>query len=206
MPHRNKQHQNLFIVIYLNGIIPLSPGLKSFLAANIKSVVFAKGELICRKGEVCTNLHVIKKGLVRGFFLTEESEVTTWISSDNEVFTSITGYFRNQEAQENIQALEETHCVYLRYEDMHYCLKNFPEMKDLNRILMEEYYLHAENRAYMARIPSALNRWNHYLATAKPEIISRIPKKYLASFLSMRPETLSRIMSSAPKTSQELGV
>ncbi|MEA1786172.1 Crp/Fnr family transcriptional regulator [Arenibacter sp. GZD96] len=194
MPHNKKPHQNLFIVIYLNEIIPLSAGLKSFLATHIKSTVFAKGDLICKKGQVCTNLHVIKKGVVRGFFMADETEVTTWISSDNDIFTSITGYFRNEVAMENIQALEETHCVYLSYEDMHFCLKNFPEMRDLNRILMEDYYLHAENRAYLARIPSALGRWHHYRATSKSEIIDRIPKKYLASFLNMRPETLSRLL------------
>ena len=201
MPNKPKLHQNLFIIIYLNEIIPLSAGLKAFLSANIKSKVFAKGEIVCRKGEVCTHLFVIKKGLVRGFYEEEDSEVTTWISSDNEVFTSITGYFRNQEALENIQALEETHCVYLKYEDMNYCFKHFPEAKDLNRIMMEEYYLHAENRAYMARIPNALNRWNHFVSRTNPEIISRIPKKYLASFLAMRPETLSRIMNSSYKDS-----
>lgn len=204
MPHRQKQHQNLFIVIYLNEIVPLSAGLKSFLAANIKSVVFEKGEVICRQGEICDHLYVIKKGLVRGFFLDEEMDITTWISYDNEIFTSITGYFRNQVAQEYIQALEQTHCVYLRYEDMNHCLKHFPEMKDLNRILMEEYYFHAENRAYMARIPNAVNRWNYFASKIPSEIRNRIPKKYLASFLAMRPETLSRVLKTNQGLSKEI--
>ncbi len=203
MPNRNKIHQNLFIVIYLNGIIPLIAGLKAYLATNIKSVVFEKGELICREGELCNHLYVIKKGLVRGFFLDDEMDITTWISYDNEIFTSITGYFRNQKALENIQALEETHCVYLKYEDMNYCFKHFPEMKDLNRIMMEEYYFHAENRAYMARIPNAVNRWNYFASKIPSEIRNRIPKKYLASFLAMRPETLSRILKGNQESGKE---
>lgn len=204
MANRDELHQNLFIVIYLNGIIPLSAGLKSYLAANIKSVVFEKGEIICREGEICSHLYVIKKGLVRGFFLDEEMDITTWISYDNEIFTSITGYFRNQKALENIQALEETHCVYLKYEDMNYCFRHFPEMKDLNRILMEEYYFHAENRAYIARIPNAVKRWNYFATKTPPEILNRIPKKYLASFLAMRPETLSRILKTNQTISREV--
>jgi CRP-like cAMP-binding protein len=204
MPNKTKLHKNLFIVIYLNEIVPLSAGLKAFLVANIKSTVFEKGEIICKQGEVCTSLFVIKKGMVRGFFHEGDAEVTTWISYDNEIFTSITGYFRNQAAMENIQALEETHCVYLKYEDMIYCFKNFPEMKDLNRILMEEYYFHAENRAYMARIPNAVNRWNHFLSRTPSQIVHRIPKKYLASFLAMRPETLSRILKTNQSSKKEI--
>ncbi len=204
MPNKPKLHQNLFIIKYLNEIIPLSAGLKAYLAANIKSKVFAKGEIVCRKGEICRNIYVIKRGLVRGFFLGDSYDVTTWISWDNELFTSINSFFKNQVDIENIQALEETHCVYLKYEDLNYCFKHFPEMKDLYRILMEEYYFHAENRAYMARIPNAVNRYNHFASKIPAEILNRIPKKYLASFLAMRPETLSRILKTTSKLEKQI--
>jgi hypothetical protein len=204
MPGRDKLHNNLFIVIYLNEILPLSAGLKTFLAANIKSTVLAKGEFICRIGEVNRNIFVIKKGLVRGFFLSDSHDVTTWISWDNELFTSINSFFRNQQDVENIQAIEETHCVYLKYEDLNYCFKHFPETKDLHRILMEEYYFQAENRAYLARIPNAENRWHHFASKTPVEILDRIPKKYLASFLAMRPETLSRILKAASKADKKI--
>lgn len=194
MSNENKLHQNLFIVIYLNEIMPLSAGLKAYLAANIKSRVFAKGEMICRNGEICKNIYVIKKGLVRGFFLSGLHDVTTWISWDNDLFTSINGFFKGQEEPENIQAIEETHCVYLKYDDLTYCFRHFPEMKDLNRFLMEEYYFQAESRVLLARIPSAVKRWNYFASKTPQEILHRIPKKYLASFLAIRPETLSRIL------------
>lgn len=201
MSNGNKLHRNLFIVIYLNEILPLSAELKTYLATHIKSQVFAKGEVICRTGEICKNIFVIKKGLVRGFFIGDSCDVTTWISWDNELFTSINSFFRDQEDPENIQAIEETHCVYLKYDDLNYCFRHFPETKDLYRILMEEYYFQAENRALLARIPSAVKRWNHFASRTPQEILNRIPKKYLASFLAMRPETLSRIMNSTSKDS-----
>ncbi len=199
MAPKDDIHKNLFTVIYLNSIVPLSAGLKSFLMKNVKSTLFSKGELVCREGEQCTRLYVIKKGLVRGFFTSDDVDITTWISSDNEVFTSITGFFQNSPAKENIQCLEDTHCSYLEYDDMYYCLRNFPEFKDLNRKLLEEYYIHAENRAFMARIPNALKRWSYYLNTTNPEIIDRIPNKFLASLLVMRPETLSRTIKEHAK-------
>jgi CRP-like cAMP-binding protein len=133
--------------------------------------------------------------MVRGYFISDNSDITTWISSDGDIFTSITGFFKNEPAKENMQCLEDTYCEYLEYQDFQYCLKNFPEMREINRIMMVEYYIHAENRAYMTRIPNAKSRLSYFLKNADPKVVERIPKKFLASFLAMRPETLSRILT-----------
>jgi CRP-like cAMP-binding protein len=191
----SKIHQNLFILIYLNSIVPLSSELKTFLSNKIKRKVYVKNHIINRGGEICNNLYVIKRGMVRGYFISDNSDITTWISSDGDIFTSITGFFKNEPAKENMQCLEDTYCEYLEYQDFQYCLKNFPEMREINRIMMVEYYIHAENRAYMTRIPNAKSRLSYFLKNADPKVVERIPKKFLASFLAMRPETLSRILT-----------
>lgn len=193
LPKKNTE-KNLFIILYLNSIYPLGSSLKNYLVQNIKSCSFQKNELISKAGEVCNRLYLIKKGMVRGYFVSESTEITTWIDSENEIFTSITGFFRNQESQEYIQSLEPTYCDYLEYEDYKYCLNHFPEMRHINRILMEEYYILAEHRAYLARIPNARKRLAFFMEKIKPQIVERIPRKQLASYLAMRPETLSRLM------------
>lgn len=194
MPPRKKIEKNLFIVLYLNAIYPLSPSLKSFLVDKIKNRSFKKNELISKEGEMCDNMYLIKKGMVRGYFVSEGMDITTWIDSENELFTSITGFFKREKTRENIQALEDTHCDYLEYDDYKYCLNNFPEIRQIYRIMLEQYYVLAEHRVYLARIPNARKRLDFFMETSKPEIVNRIPKKHLASFLAMRPETLSRLM------------
>jgi len=193
--HANQNlEKNLFIILYLNSIYPLSSELKSYLANKIKSCFFRKNEIISRAGEVCNRLYLIKKGMVRGYFLIDSTEITTWIDSENEIFTSITGFFRNEKSREFIQSLEETHCDYLDYEDYKYCLSHFPEIRQINRIMLEQYYILAEHRVYLARIPNAKKRVLYFMENIRPDIVGRIPRKHLASFLAMRPETLSRIM------------
>ncbi|MHA7831992.1 MAG: Crp/Fnr family transcriptional regulator [Flagellimonas sp.] len=186
--------KNLFIILFLNAIYPLSPSLKNYLVQHIKSCSFKKNQLIGKAGEICNRLYLIKKGLVRGYFVSEGLEITTWLDSENEVFTSITGFFRNEPSQENIQSLENTYCDYLEYEDYKYCLNHFPEMRHINRILLEEYYILAEHRVYLARIPNARKRLAYFMENIKPQIVDRIPRKHLASYLAIRPETLSRLM------------
>lgn len=189
-----KIHRNFFALIYLNSIVPLSTEVKGFLAEHVRSIQFSKGDIIYKEGDTCTKLYLIKKGLVRGYFLSGGKDVTTWISTDNEIFTSITGFFTNQPVKENIQCLEDTDCLYLEYGDLEYGMRTFSEFGELYRKLLIDYYIHAENRAFMARIPSARKRWNYFTETNKLELIDRIPNKYLSSLLAMRPETLSRII------------
>ncbi|MDF0717462.1 Crp/Fnr family transcriptional regulator [Muricauda sp. 334s03] len=194
MSSKDFSGKNLYIILFLNSIYPLSTSLKNYLIDHIKSCTFDKNEIISKAGEVCNRLYLIKKGMVRGYFLSDSSEITTWIDTENELFTSITGFFRNQESQEYIQSLEPTYCDYLEYEDYKYCLSHFPEMRQINRILLENYYILAEHRVYLARIPNARKRLAFLMETMKPQIISRIPRKHLAAYLAMRPETLSRLM------------
>ncbi|RIV37488.1 Crp/Fnr family transcriptional regulator [Flagellimonas lutimaris] len=193
LPKKNIE-KNLFIILYLNSIYPLGPSLKNYLVQHIKSCSFERNQIISRAGEICNRLYLIKKGMVRGYFVSDGIELTTWVDTENEVFTSITGFFRNEPCQEYMQSLEETHCDYMEYEDYKYCLNNFPEMRHINRILLEEYYILAEHRVYLARIPNAQKRLAYYMEKMKPQIVERIPRKHLASYLSIRPETLSRLL------------
>lgn len=180
---------------FFKNIHPLSNELKEFVKEKTKFEHYKKGEIINQSGQLCNKLMIITKGMVRGFFTHEKREITTWISFDMEMFTSISGFFRNEPGVETIQALENTLIEYMEYKDIHKCLTQFKESAIINRVLMEEYYMSAENRAFMSRIPMAKDRYLFYLKNTKKEFVDRIPKKYLASLLNMQPETLTRITS-----------
>ena len=94
-PSKNTE-KNLLIILYLNAIYPLGPSLKNYLVQHIKSCSFLKNQFICEAGEICDRLYFIKKGMVRGYFVSDGIELTTWVDTENEVFTSITGFFRNE--------------------------------------------------------------------------------------------------------------
>ncbi|CAH8281737.1 CRP-like cAMP-binding protein [Mariniflexile fucanivorans] len=186
-------YNHLFSIVLLNSIHPLSKSLNKFLSNALKSSHYKKGDYILRQGEVCDRLHIIRKGLVRGYFNYENNEITTWVSVDSEMVTSISGFFKKEPALENIECLEDTYTESISHHDLNFALENFKEMACLYRILLEEYYMHAEYRAFMVRIPTAKDRYSYFLQNNHPEIIKRLSKKHLASLLNMRPETLSRI-------------
>jgi len=186
----------IFSVYFYNSIKPISRDLKHFIKANTRYMHLKKGDYINRIGDVCDKLMIVSQGVVRGFFMHGDKEVTTWISYDGEMFTSISGYFQKIKSLENIQCLEDCSIEYLLYDDLVYCLENLPESLILNRLLMEQYLISAERRAFIAKIPLAADRYKFYVQNTSPELVNRIPKKYLASLLNMKPETLARIINS----------
>lgn len=186
-------YNNLFSIVLLNGIVKLPKSLNKYLSQKIATQHFKKGEFIAVNGDHLDRVYIIRKGLVRGFFNYNNIEITTWASIDNEMVTSISGFFRKEPALENIQCLEDTYTESLSYDDLHYAIEHYKEMAQLYRILMEQYYIEAEYRALTARIPIAKDRYKYFKKNGNPEIFKRLPKKYLASLLNMRPETLSRL-------------
>lgn len=187
------KYNNLFTIVILNSIHPLSREANKFLSRVIVSKQYKKGDFIVKNGELCDRLHIIRSGLVRGFFNHDGKEITTWVSVDNEFVTSISGYFKKEPALENIQCLEDTFTESISYDDMYYAIENFKEMSHINRVLMESYYVSSEHRSFMARIPKAKDRYEYFLKIYNPEVVKRLPKKHLASLVNMRPETLSRL-------------
>ena len=168
----------------------------NFINSRMKSEKFFKGQLIYTQGSLCDRIYVIKKGLVRGFYMINNIEVTTWVSTENEIFTSISGFFSQRACKESIESLEDTFVDYLNFDDLKEAFERFADFSLLNKRLMEEYYESAEIRSIMTRIPGAKERITYFLKNYKKEIITRTPKKILASLLNMRPETLSRHLKS----------
>ena len=88
------KYNHLFSILLLNSIYPLPKALNKYLSNVLVVSQFKKGDYIVRNGDVCDRIHIIRKGLVRGFFNHKEKEITTWVSVDNELVTSISGYFK----------------------------------------------------------------------------------------------------------------
>jgi len=72
----------------------------------------------------------------------------------------------------------------------------FPIANYVGRKMTEIYFLGATERAYISRLPTALKRYQRFLVSY-PHLINRVPLKYIASFIGMRLETLSRIRKKA---------
>ncbi|NVJ64513.1 MAG: Crp/Fnr family transcriptional regulator [Flavobacteriaceae bacterium] len=173
--------------------IELCEEARNFVTSKMIRKSFSKGDVIIKSGEVCNQFFFLTQGLVRAYFDHDNKQITTWICAENSLVTSVQGFFSQSPALENIQCLEHCEFECFNYEDLNYAIANFPKINTVYRKTIEQYYSNSEIRSYLARIPNAKDRYEFFIKITPPTLFDRIPKKYLASMLNMRPETLTRI-------------
>ncbi|MGV3639893.1 MAG: Crp/Fnr family transcriptional regulator [Adhaeribacter sp.] len=153
-----------------------------------------KGKFLMSPLEENSNLYFIVKGVIRGFIREEEKEITTWINEEREIVGSFHNIGMKLNTEEYLQALEDTVLIGIPAAMIAYLYTHYPETNIIGRIVLENYYRDAEERAYIGRVPSAHKKYSRFLET-KPGLLNRIPLKYIASYLGMTLETLSRVRS-----------
>lgn len=182
------------LVAFAHAVHPLSDEAREYANRKCFSYRVKKGEFLVRSGELCPYFYFIQKGILRGYVQDGKKEITTWITAEHELATSITSFHVQQKSFENIQAIEECELTGLHYDDLQYLYNNFPEVNVTGRKLLEKYYRDAEERAYIARLTEATSKYQRFIAT-KSFMLNRVPLKFIASYLGMTLETLSRIRS-----------
>ena len=189
--------------LFVKNIYPVSTAVQEFMNQRTYSKQLTKGELLVAAGDMCPNLYLIRKGVLRSYVKEGIKEITTWISGEQELVTCITCFGLQQPARENIQALEDCELTVMSLEDLQYLYDNFPEANIVGRKVLEKYYRDAEERAFIARLMEATSKYKHFIAT-KSDLLNRVPLKFIASYLGMTLETLSRIRSKLSRNINEV--
>lgn len=154
----------------------------------------AKNGFLVEAGKVCRHLYFLERGAVCGFYYLNGKRVTHWFAFENDFFTSFHSFITQQPAVENIQALEGSVMWAITKNDLNVLLENFPEIERVLRLAYEKYYIRLEERFVNAQFKTAAERYEQLLQQT-PHIAERVPLGYIASYLGVSQETLSRIRS-----------
>lgn len=177
---------------FLNSVHPMSPGLIDHLSSILKKKDLGKKDYLLKAGHISQSIYFITKGLVRLFYLNGDSEISTWFLKEGDVVISVKSFFLQKVSKESIQALEETEAWYISYKDLLDTINRFPEFLMIAWLLTQKYYILSEQKQEPLRMARAPDRY-HYLLENFPDLILRIPAKYLASYLGINETTLSKI-------------
>ena len=177
-----------------NNISPLSPSLQQYLSENLKTIILNKKDYLLQAGNVCRHIWFIKRGLLRCYYIQDEQEICSKFLKEGDIIVSASSFFLQKEANEFIQAIENATLWYICYDELQHIYKNFPEFNTIARVITTKSYLLSEQRISFIRMKQAADRYNLMLENY-PDLVLRVPSKYLASYLSISEETLSRIRS-----------
>jgi CRP-like cAMP-binding protein len=157
---------------------------------------FLKNEMILREGETCTNIYWVVKGLVRQFYYKNGKEVTEYMATENSIVMCIESLFLEQPTHLQIKAIEPSILIAIPKADLEAVAMKSVNIQILYRKILEESLILSQIHADMLRFESAQDRY-HKLIKRQPQLVLRAPLVYIASYLQMTPETLSRVRTAA---------
>ena len=151
-----------------------------------------KDEYFCKAGRICDKMGFVRSGLLRSFYTINGKETTTFFQTPGSVATALASFLRRKPALENIQAMEDSELVVISRENLLRLYNDNWKWQQVGRSFIEEYYINMELRMISLQSQSALERYKKFLKEY-PQLIQTVPLYYIASYLGMSPETLSRM-------------
>ncbi|PIF47185.1 CRP-like cAMP-binding protein [Chryseobacterium sp. 52] len=156
-------------------------------------VSHSRNTLLETAGNIPGYLYYIVSGYLRLFYTDENgNEVTTHINCPPGFFTSYTHFTSQTRSEDNVQCITDCSLLRISKENLDQLTNRSQAMKDFSISVFQQSIAYNENRS---KELSALSGEQRYLKLIEnyPEIIHNVPVQYIASFLGMKPESLSRI-------------
>jgi CRP-like cAMP-binding protein len=151
-----------------------------------------KGEYLIREGQVCNHVSFINKGSFRVYKEHNGQEFTKKFFFEHEYATAYESFLTRRPSELDMKALEDCDLIELSYDKTQLLYSNYPIWEKYGRLLAENLFLILCDRTHSLLYNSPEENYLK-LMTQQPQIIERIPQQYIASYLGIQPESLSRI-------------
>lgn len=162
------------------------------LEGILKPMKFKKGETILKTGETCRNIYYIDRGLIRQYYCKYDKEVTEHLGEDHTIFMCIESLFKEEPSQIQVDALETSVIYALPKTELERVALHSVNIQLMYRKILEESLIISQVHADLVRFETAQNRYKR-MCKLMPQVVLRAPLVYIASYLQMTPETLSRV-------------
>ena len=182
-----------FLKRKINNYITLNDLDIQDLVNYFKIRLFEKNQFLLRENQICNFWGFIQQGLVRSYSLTNEGdEYTLGCMHEGSFISESLSFIQQVPSSVNVHALEDTVLICITYAKLQELYIKYPVFEKFARMLYEERLASVKaGTLYRVRL-SATERYIHFINT-QPELIKRVPLKYIASYLNITDSTLSRI-------------
>ena len=157
-----------------------------------------KKELLLRSGQNCRNIYFINKGCIIYYYLVDGEEKTAQFFFENGWYTDYESFLSGDPSENFVDAIEDTELLCLEKSNLEKLYSTIPKFERFGRIVAEHGYLGIRHRTKSLTNLTAEERYLKLLKE-RPKIFDRIPQYYIASYLNIKPQSLSRIRKKIAK-------
>lgn len=152
-----------------------------------------RNEFIASPGDLNTKMYFVVEGSLRVFIEDEVEEHTIRFGYRNSFITALDSFLKDIPTMFYIQAIKKCTLKVISKENYLKCINSSPENQELWSLLLQEFVYQQIERENDLIIYSPQKRFDRVFKRS-PQLFQEIPQKYIASYLRMTPETLSRIL------------
>src|SRR5579871_2680042 len=177
---------------YLTRFIPLSKQEFTSLLPYVEIREFEKRSIVIDKGEVERYTNVIAWGLARKFLPVRNREITVQLATEGHIIHSDLSFHYRIPSTSVIETIEPTVFFSVSYESLQELYERFPKAERLGRLLISDLFVKKDRRYFDQLRKDTRERFLDYVRS-HPQMLQRVPQKYIASYLNIKPETFSRL-------------
>lgn len=176
----------------LRHIAVLDEEEEALIKTSFKPRTLVKGDFFLKTGEISQQIGFIQSGLVRYFVYKNEEESTFIFTKENEFIADYQSFNQNTPTIQNIQAIENCELLVIEHSDVQHIFNNTKNGNLLGRIIIEHRFEVMVNQLLSIYLQNQEERYKHFVITYA-ELTQRIPQYLIASYVGVKPESLSRI-------------
>jgi CRP-like cAMP-binding protein len=173
-------------------LVPLDELEWDAFISGMRSRSLKKKEFFLTAGDVCNEIGFIGSGVLRAYYLKDGEEITSDICMDGMYCTNYVSFLTRSPSNMYMVALEPVEMVVFDREHLERLYASSRSAERMGRRIAESIFIHVASRNEQFLLESAEER---YLSLLKDhaEVFQRIPQRHIASYLGVKPESLSRI-------------
>ena len=177
----------------LNEKIALTSEEEEIIKSYLTPKKLRKKQYLLQAGDVCKTIAFVEKGTLRAYSTDEKGNehiiqfaLEGWTIAD--LYSLMTG----EPATYHIDALEDSELVLISKSAQEEILKRVPKYETYTRMQLTGAYLAMQKRLTSIISLSVEERYKHFMSVY-PDIAQRVPQHMIASYMGLKPETLSRV-------------
>jgi len=154
---------------------------------------FPAGSYLMEAGTRSQKIYLVRKGLLRVYLVNDKgSEITTGLRWENQIYANTDVILFERPSRFYVQALEKTSVFSMEFDKAQAILERNPELEKNRKYVLRNLLKHSLEHTESFVLYSAEERYQNYI-DKNPDIVNRVPGKYIANILGITPVSLSRI-------------
>ena len=187
-----------FLIDRIKQFISVSDDEAQLLKQLFTEKKLTKGDHFLTEGQVCRSVAMIGTGLVRYYINDDGNERTYYFNKEGDFVCDYESFLPQAPTNKNIQVLEDTLLYVVSHSGLQQIYHELKAGERLGRLGIEQVFVNTIQQLTSLYNDSPEVRYRRFLATFSA-ISRRVPQYYIASYVGIKPQSLSRIRKRATR-------